>query len=79
MTARTPRNECWSCQHKRDLTGNCHISCAKPDHDMTGDSHGINSGWFCYPYDYDPIWKTTLCTNYKLTRLTQTKENNNAN
>ena len=20
------------------------------------DPHGIRNGWFCWPYNYDPIW-----------------------
>jgi hypothetical protein len=36
----------------------------KPDPEMTGDQHGINSGWFCYPNLFDPVWMTKECTNF---------------
>lgn len=57
--------ECWSCKHKRPVAGNAHIQCVKPDELMTGERHGIKSGWFIYPSLFDPIWKTKLCDNYE--------------
>ena len=57
-------NECWSCQNKRTVSGNCHIKCANPDPDMTGNEHGKKNGWFYYPSCFDPVWKTKLCSNY---------------
>lgn len=58
-------SECWSCKHKRIIPGDSHISCAKPDSNMTGNPHGIVSGWFCYPFKFDPVWKQQLCCNYE--------------
>ena len=34
-------------------------------HYREGDIHGIRSGWFFYPYLYDPVWKEKDCKNYK--------------
>lgn len=65
MTERTIMNECWSCTNKRSVAGNAHIKCVKPDKNMTGDSHGIQQGWFIYPLLFDPTWKTKLCDNYE--------------
>lgn len=59
------RNECYHCEHKRSVSGNAHIECVKPDADMTGDEHGIRSGWFMYPFLFDPVWKTKWCSNYQ--------------
>ena len=58
---------CWDCKHKRSIPGDCHISCAKPDPDMTGHKVGINGGWFFYPSNFDPIWKTKECCNLEAT------------
>ncbi len=58
-------NECYSCLHRRSVPGNCHIMCAKPDADMTGNQHGIKKGWFMYPLLFDPTWKTKLCSNFE--------------
>jgi hypothetical protein len=64
MEGKTMHNECWRCQHKRDVPGNAHIDCAKPDPTMTGNSRGIKKGWFYYPLVFDPIWKTRDCVNF---------------
>jgi len=32
---------------------------------MTGNETAIKKGWFDYPNNFDPIWKTKKCTNFK--------------
>ena len=64
MDDRNAMNECYRCQHKENVPGNCHIKCVKPDANMTGDEHGIRNGWFMYPLLFDPVWKTKECANY---------------
>lgn len=61
---RNMRNECWTCEHKRDVPGNAHFRCSNPDKEMTGNEHGIKNGWFIYPMLFDPVWKTKLCSNF---------------
>ena len=63
----TKHNECWYCEHKRDVPGSAHFRCSNPDPDMTGDRHGISNGWFIYPMLFDPVWKTKDCVNFKNT------------
>lgn len=58
-------NKCNVCKNKRNILGDCHISCAKPDNQMTGNDHGIRSGWFNYPYNFDPRWATKECANFE--------------
>ena len=58
-------NHCRSCINKRNIRGDCHIRCVKPDIKMTGHSHGIENGWFVYPLNYDPRWMTKKCDNFK--------------
>lgn len=60
----TMMSECYNCVHKINIPGDCHIGCNNPDINMTGDIHGIKKGWFCYPLNFDPVWKTKLCNNY---------------
>ena len=55
---------CYDCIHMREVPDNAHISCAKPDPDMTGDPHGIRMGWFIYPLLFDPIWGTKECAHF---------------
>jgi len=63
---RDMQNECWGCMYKLNVPGNCHIKCAFPDGDMTGNPHGIKNGWFYYPSLFDPVWKTKSCNNFEL-------------
>lgn len=64
-TKLTPSKECYSCIHKRNVPGDAHIACAKPDLGVRGNPHGINHGWFFYPVNFDPIWKETNCKNFE--------------
>lgn len=57
--------KCYQCKYRRDVPGNAHISCAKPCDKVTGDPHGIQSGWFMYPLLFDPTWMTTLCSTFE--------------
>lgn len=56
---------CYKCVYRKKVKGSVHSSCDKPDPKMKGDSYGIKKGWFDYPYNFDPIWKTKLCNNFK--------------
>lgn len=57
--------DCYQCIHKRDVPGNCHIRCNKPDPDMKGKSIGIKRGWFIYPSLFDPVWMDKECANFE--------------
>ena len=65
MELANEKTNCYKCIHRRTIPGDCHTQCAKPDPDMTGDPHGIRNGWFMYPYNFDPIWKTKECVNFE--------------
>ena len=57
--------QCYKRKFKRNVSGNCHITCINPDINMTGNPHGINNGWFWYPVLFDPIWGTKKCDNFE--------------
>ena len=59
------RKECYDCKHRRSIPGDAHSNCSKPDRNMTGNPHGIKNGWFFYPFNFDPVWKTKLCSNFE--------------
>ena len=59
-------NECYICKNKRNVPGNAHIACINKDPEMTGDSYGIQNGWFFYPYIFDPTWMTKKCNNFEV-------------
>lgn len=58
-------NECYFCEHKRNVPGHAHVYCANADPEMTGADWGVRNGWFFYPLIYDPIWKNKSCNNFK--------------
>ena len=62
---RNKTNECHMCKHKRSIPGDVHIQCINPDMSMTGNAHGIKNGWFMYPINFDPCWKTKDCANFE--------------
>ena len=62
---RTMMNECYRCKNRRNVPGDCHIQCIKPDPEMTGNQRGIDKGWFLYPFCFDPVWKTRVCDNFE--------------
>lgn len=47
---------CCQCVHVRNLPGNAHKRCNNVTAKVVGDKHGINNGWFLFPFNYDPIW-----------------------
>jgi hypothetical protein len=69
MVELTKHNECYSCVSKRNIPGDRHIACATPDVTMTGNAHGIRSGWFFYPVNFDPVWKEKMCKNFSEIKL----------
>lgn len=59
------KTNCYNCEFKRNVPGDCHIQCVNPDPEMIGNAHGIKNGWFIYPLVFDPIWMEKECSNYK--------------
>jgi hypothetical protein len=57
--------KCYKCIHKREVPGNAHILCAKPDPAMTVDEYGVRKGWCYYPLLFDPVWLTKPCSNFE--------------
>jgi hypothetical protein len=41
------------------------LSCIRPDYQLKGNQHGIDNGWFSYPFDFDPIWILNECRHYE--------------
>ena len=65
MAERHMTNECYECKHRRTIPGDAHTKCSNPDPEMTGREHGKIKGWFCYPLNFDPCWKTKDCSNFE--------------
>lgn len=65
MAERNHMTECYSCNNLRNVPGNCHIKCAKPDQELQFNPHGIRNGWVIYPVLFDPVWKMNNCKNFE--------------
>lgn len=63
--------ECHSCKFKKEVPGNSHIQCVKPDLNMRGNQFGIKKGWFVYPLLFDPVWKEKECSNFEVSAVSQ--------
>lgn len=57
--------KCYQCEHARSLPGNYHILCSKPHVSVSGSQHALANGWFTYPVNFDPTWRTTECPNFQ--------------
>lgn len=65
MASANDKTNCYECKNRQTIPGDCHTQCAKPDPDMTGNEIGKKRGWFYYPFNFDPIWKTKECSNFE--------------
>lgn len=59
------KTDCYKCKFRNSVPGSPHSNCSNPDHNMTGNEHGRCNGWFIYPWDFDPIWRTKECDNFE--------------
>ena len=59
--------ECRSCAYRGQNPGTHHIRCL---FDWTGrpmpagSRHGIVSGWYMFPLNYDPVWMAEECPEW---------------
>ena len=66
----TSRNQCYNCTFIGTVSGSVHSSCRrfiqKSDFNPPkADIHGIKSGWYNFPYNYDPVWQNELCEGFE--------------
>lgn len=47
---------CYKCVHRGEIPGNAHSSCNNHKAGAKGNPHGIKSGWFYWPLNFDPVW-----------------------
>ena len=52
----TKRPNCYDCEYRGELIGNAHSECFNLKAKVKGNEHGIKSGWFCHPSNFDPTW-----------------------
>ena len=59
--------DCYKCIYRSNISGDAHISCKFPDSkkiNIKADPHGIKSGWFMWPFNFDPVW-LEKCSGFK--------------
>lgn len=55
---------CYKCEHRGTIPGNCHSTCSAKGAAVQGNAHGIRSGWFIWPANFDPTWLES-CDSFK--------------
>ncbi len=48
--------DCYKCKYRGNLVYDAHSCCKNKDAKVKGNSHGIRSGWFSHPHNFDPVW-----------------------
>lgn len=64
--AKENNKNCYNCAYKQPVPGDAHIECkldwtkvdSKPP---LANEHGIKSGWYMFPINFDPAWQTEQC------------------
>lgn len=65
-------SDCYSCKWRKSVPGSAHSACGHPsiknplamllkrstpkELNIKANPHGIKSGWFDFPVDFDPAW-----------------------
>lgn len=50
----TAINKCYTCKYRGTIPGDCHSRCSNRKAKVKGNEHGIRSGWFMWPINFDP-------------------------
>jgi hypothetical protein len=48
--------DCYKCVHRLEVPGDAHSRCNNHAAKVEGNLHGIRSGWFLWPINFDPVW-----------------------
>lgn len=63
------KKSCYNCAYKRSVPGSAHISCSykwmdSDNKQPKADQHGIDNGWYIFPFNYDPVWQQEECPSF---------------
>lgn len=47
---------CYQCVHRREVPGSAHSRCNNARAQVSAHAYGVRSGWFTWPFDFDPVW-----------------------
>jgi len=70
------KNPCSTCTHRAEIVNSHRVSCQyflknksnmleSPLHKGDVPEYAKTSGWFDFPYDFDPLWVSLNCIGYK--------------
>jgi hypothetical protein len=48
--------DCYKCKYRGELAGDAHSECKNLKANVTGNDYGKRSGWFFWPFNFDPTW-----------------------
>ena len=61
-------SNCYDCKYRGGVAGSTHSSChaefSKEAPVPQFDAHGIKSGWVIFPWNFDPVWMKSKCSNF---------------
>ena len=57
---------CWTCGYKKNIPGDCHISCVRLFDDVQPPKAKIVQGgrWYHFPMNFDPVWQEEKCMGW---------------
>jgi len=64
MKKKTKKPNCYDCKWRGEVAGSAHSSCKNAKATVKGNEHGIRSGWFHHPLNFDPVWLKE-CNGFK--------------
>jgi len=63
---------CYECTHRQDVPGDAHSECSNRKAKVSGVPHGVRSGWFMWPFNFDPVWLVS-CDGFSPKQSKETK------
>ena len=48
--------DCYKCDYRGKIPGDAHSKCHNGEASVKGHPHGVRSGWFFWPLNFDPVW-----------------------
>ena len=64
MTNNEIEPNCYNCIYRHSVPGDAHSQCANPSANVSAHQHGVNNGWFMWPFNFDPAWLIN-CDGFK--------------
>ena len=61
---KTMSGACYGCKYRTTIPGDAHSQCLNVGAAVRGNDHGIKSGWFMWPWNFDPTWLIS-CNGFK--------------